>query len=206
MASATMVVASKTWASMTGALMFFTPSIYTNISSEHSFSEVFTITEIIIGQWSVYGCSSLVRNWPHLDLIVIIGKIVPMITNRTHVHALHHLPHLLVHCLLELLEFTSPRSLLVTSGIIKGIITIAPIGHDQDKACFDTSSHSGRLSNHNRKHLLLLTKKKNYARKLKEVKLDIVFERKFSNLIIINLSVFYIRSKTIYRREILAIK
>jgi hypothetical protein len=66
---------------------------------------------------------------------------VPVITIRTYVHALHYLPHLahlLLHCLLdllELLEFGSPRSLPVTNNVVKGIVTVALIGHYQDKAC-----------------------------------------------------------------------
>jgi len=74
-----------------------------------------------------------------------MGIIVPVITIRTYVHALHHLPHLahlLLYRLLELLKFGSLRSLPVTNIIVKGIVTIvliAMIGHDQDKACFDTN-------------------------------------------------------------------
>jgi hypothetical protein len=67
-----------------------------------------------------------------------MGIIVPMITIRTHVHALHHLSHLahlLSHRLLELLEIGFPRSLPVTINVVKGIVTVALIGYDQDKTC-----------------------------------------------------------------------
>jgi hypothetical protein len=43
------------------------------------------------------------------------------------------------HCLLDLLEFGSPRSLPVTNIVVKGIVTIALIGYDQDKAYSDTN-------------------------------------------------------------------
>jgi hypothetical protein len=52
------------------------------------------VTKIFIDRWSVYGCKSLVMSMPHSDPIVNMGIIVPMITNRTHVHALHHLSRL----------------------------------------------------------------------------------------------------------------
>jgi hypothetical protein len=74
-----------------------------------------------------------VRNRPHSNPIVIMGIIVPMITVRTYVHALHHHPHLshlLLHCLLDLLkllEFGSPKSLPVTNNVVKGNVTVALI-------------------------------------------------------------------------------
>jgi hypothetical protein len=64
-----------------------------------------------------------------------MGIIVPVITIRTYVHALLyllHLAHLMLHRLLDLLElldFDSPRSLSVTNKIVKGIVTVALIGH-----------------------------------------------------------------------------
>jgi hypothetical protein len=109
--------------------------LYSNVLSKHSFSKVFIITKIFIDRLSIYGCRSLVRNRPHLDLIVIMGIIVPVITIRTYLHVFHHLPHLvhlLLHLLLhhlldllELLEFGSRRSLPVMSIVIKGIVTVA---------------------------------------------------------------------------------
>jgi hypothetical protein len=153
MASSTVLITFEACAATTCAPTSFTPSIYSNVLSEHSFSEVFIVTKIFIDRWSVYGCRSLVRNRPHSDPIIIMGIIVPVIMIRTYVHALHHLPHLahllshlLLHLLLhrlldllKLLEFGSPRSLYVTNSVVKGIVTVALIGHDQDNACSDTN-------------------------------------------------------------------
>jgi hypothetical protein len=134
MASSTTLITSEAWAAaMTGAPTSFTSSIYSIVLSEHPFSEVFIVTKILIDRWSVYGCKLSVKNRPHSNPIVIMGIIVPMITIRTHVHALHHLSqlaHLLSHCLLELLEFGFPMSLSVTIRVVRGIVTVALIGHD----------------------------------------------------------------------------
>jgi hypothetical protein len=138
MATSTALMTPEACAAMNGAPMSFTPSIYSNVLSEHSFSEVFIVTKILIDRWSVYGCKLSAKIGPHLNPIVIMGIIVPMITIRTHVHALHHLSHLahlLSHRLLELLEIGFPRSLPVTINVVKGIVTVALIGYDQDKTC-----------------------------------------------------------------------
>ena len=91
MASSTALITFEVYTTTTSAPTSFTLLIYFNVLSEHSFSEVFIVTKIFIGQWSVYGCKSLVRNRPHLDPIVIIDIIFPVITIMTYVHALHHL-------------------------------------------------------------------------------------------------------------------
>jgi len=146
MASSTALITSEACAATIGAPMSFTPSIYSNVMPKHSFKEVFIITKIFIDRWSIYGCKSLVRKNLHSDAIVIMGIIVPVITIRTYVHALHHLPHLahllsylLLHRLLELLEFGSSRSLPITNNVVKGIVTVSLIGHNQDKAYSDTN-------------------------------------------------------------------
>jgi hypothetical protein len=85
------------------------------------------VTKIIIDRWSVYGCRSSVRNRPHSDPIVNMGIIVPVISIRTYMHALHHLPdlaHLLSHLLLKLLKVGFPKSFLVTNSDVKEILTV----------------------------------------------------------------------------------
>jgi hypothetical protein len=91
MASSTALITFEAYTATTGTPTSFTLSIYSNILSEHSFSEVFIVTKIFINRWSVYRCKSLVRNRPHSDPIVIVDIIVPVIMIRIYVHALHHL-------------------------------------------------------------------------------------------------------------------
>jgi hypothetical protein len=53
MASLIVLITSEACAATTGAPTSFTPLIYSNILSEHSFSEVFIVTKILIDRWSV---------------------------------------------------------------------------------------------------------------------------------------------------------
>jgi hypothetical protein len=71
-------------------------------------------------------------NEPHLDPIVIMGIIIPLIPNRPCLHLLQRLLqplYCLQRHLLELLEFGSRRSLPFTRDVVKGIVFVALIGH-----------------------------------------------------------------------------
>jgi hypothetical protein len=91
----------------------------------------------------IYGSLVVVLNESHMDPIVIMGNIVLVILNKSHMHSfqlfMQLLLEFLMRCFLELLEFGSRKNLPITNNIVKGIIAIALIGHDQDKACSKTN-------------------------------------------------------------------
>jgi hypothetical protein len=113
-----------------------TPTSGSDVLTKYSISIILVIAEVVICWWTIYGCLVVVLNGPHIDPIVIMGNIVPVISNRSHQHSFQCLMQLLEFLMrrfLELLEFGSRRNLLATSSVVKGIVTVALIEHGQKK-------------------------------------------------------------------------
>jgi hypothetical protein len=81
---------------------------------------------------------------PYSDSIISLG-LIPASLIESNLQTLQSLLHLLhslllgLHRLLENLKFGSRRSLPMTSCVVKGVVTDALIGHDQDNAYSDTN-------------------------------------------------------------------
>jgi hypothetical protein len=90
------------------------PYVMLCIPAKYSINAIPVIAEVVICRWKIYGCRVVKLNGPHTDPIVILGIIIPVITNKFYLDSFQHILQpleCLLRCLLELLEFGSRTSL-----------------------------------------------------------------------------------------------